>query len=126
VEEAFSPFHISNSVSMPQYQRDLFSVGIPLLVDPRLPVIGRPWPWRCRPVAGRLPVSLTQRSCLASTATAKEEGSNEHHQEHDKENLGDTRGGARDTTEAQYGSDNGNDQECDCPAQHGDSPYASI
>jgi hypothetical protein len=39
-------------------------------------------------------VSLTQRSCLASTATAKEEGSNEHHQEHDKENLGDTRGGA--------------------------------
>ena len=62
----------------------------------------------------------------AATATAKEEGSNEHHQEHDKQNLGDTRGGARDTTEAQYGSDNGNDQECDCPAQHGDSPYASI
>jgi hypothetical protein len=62
----------------------------------------------------------------ASTATAEEEGNNKHHQEHDKENLGDTRGGARDTTEAQYGSDNGNDQECDCPAQHDDSPYASI
>jgi hypothetical protein len=64
--------------------------------------------------------------CSATTATAKEERCNEHHQEHDKENLGDTRGGARDTTEAQDGGDNGNDQERDCPAQHDDSPYASI
>jgi len=62
----------------------------------------------------------------ASTATAEEEGSDEHHQEHDKQNLGDTRGGARDTTEAQYSGDDGNNQEGDCPAQHGDSPYALL
>ncbi|CAI8714122.1 hypothetical protein EMIT0215P_110074 [Pseudomonas serboccidentalis] len=67
-----------------------------------------------------------KHSSLTSAATAKEEGRDEHHQEHDKENLGDTRGGARDTTEAQYGGDDGNDQECNCPAQHGDSPYFSI
>jgi len=67
-----------------------------------------------------------KRSWSASATTAKEEGSDEHHQEHNKENLGDARGGACDTTEAQYGGDDGNDQEGNCPAQHGDSPYAFL
>jgi hypothetical protein len=120
VEEAVSLFHVSNSVSV----RIFFQLFEQQILHTLVRFTKKPWHYR--PVAGRLPVSLTQRSCSASTATAKEEGSNEHHQEHDKENLGDTRGGARDTTEAQYGSDNGNDQECDCPTQHGDSPYGSI
>ncbi|RML43344.1 hypothetical protein ALP34_04426 [Pseudomonas savastanoi pv. glycinea] len=59
----------------------------------------------------------------ASTATTEEERHNEHHQEDDEQDLGDTGSRARDTTEAQYCSDNGDDQKRDCPTQHGDTPF---
>jgi hypothetical protein len=59
----------------------------------------------------------------ASTATTEEERNYEHHQENNKQDLGDTRCGACNTTEAQNCSDNSDDQKRDCPTQHGDSPY---
>src|SRR5471032_502654 len=80
----------------------------------------------CRTTAGA--AARQQGGCgswSTSTAASEQEGNHEHHQEYDKEDLGDTGGGTGDATKAQYRGDNGNDQECDCPAQHGDSPQLS-
>src|SRR5690554_6399324 len=57
-----------------------------------------------------------------SRTTAHDEGYDEQHQKHDKQYLGDTRGSAGDTTEAQNRSDDGNDQKCNSLAQHSSSP----
>src|SRR5690606_17477343 len=57
-----------------------------------------------------------------SRSASHDEGHDEQDEKHDEQNLGDARCGPGNATEAQNRSDDGDDQKCDSPAQHGSSP----
>ena len=52
----------------------------------------------------------------------EDEGDNEQHQEDQEQDFGDPCRGASNTTEAQYRSDDGDNQESNSPTKHGVSP----
>jgi hypothetical protein len=61
-----------------------------------------------------------------SAATPEDKRGYKQHQKNYEENLRDSGSRTGDTTKAQYSSDDSNNQECNSPTQHGDSPYISF